>query len=286
MDWLRSKLRSRRRARGGALPFALRDLHFPERRGFEEKFSALQNVAAAEQQVPAGHAPEIAQIDGRLQSPPQWTFSGRSGLFVPEKHFIGANGEPATLQNTLLHPPVPNEWLEEFGLPDHRGRRPHPGRRWRRLHQPRRMGGPHQPDREGIAPALHRRCSSLKSFSQEQFPLIFSSSVGDTYAINNIDPNKPTQFLKIGDIVAGTKFKVIGYTEKFDTDQYGTSIDVSELTLEQIDTHDQVTLVKEKTTTSPESVANFLYTWNGAEQTFSVKKDQEFSLKPLDGDQI
>ena len=43
--------------------------------------------------------------------------TGRSGLFVPEKHFIGATGEPATLQNTLLHPPVPNEWLEEFGLP-------------------------------------------------------------------------------------------------------------------------------------------------------------------------
>ena len=39
-------------------------------------------------------------------------------------------------------------------------------------------------------------------------------------------------------------------------------------------------LVKEKRATSPESVANFLYTWNGAEQSFAVKKDQEFSLKP------
>jgi hypothetical protein len=52
------------------------------------------------------------------------------------------------------------------------------------------------------------------------------------------------------------------------------------LTLEQVDTHDSVILVKEKRATSPESVANFLYTWNGAEQMFAVKKDQEFSLKP------
>ena len=39
------------------------------------------------------------------------------GFFVPEKHFIGANGLPATLQNTQVHPPVPNEWFEQFGLP-------------------------------------------------------------------------------------------------------------------------------------------------------------------------
>ena len=36
---------------------------------------------------------------------------------MPEKHFIGPNGQPATLQNTAVHPPVPNEWLEQFDLP-------------------------------------------------------------------------------------------------------------------------------------------------------------------------
>ncbi len=35
------------------------------------------------------------------------------GLFVPEKHFIGADGMPATLKNTQVHPPVPNEWFEK-----------------------------------------------------------------------------------------------------------------------------------------------------------------------------
>ena len=81
-------------------------------------------------------------------------------------------------------------------------------------------------------------------------------------------------------LVAGTKFKLTSYTEKYDTDKYGTPIDVSEIDPRTGRHHDQVTLVKEKRATSPESVANFLYTWNGAEQTFAVKKDQEFSLKP------
>ena len=121
----------------------------------------------------------------------------------------------------------------------------------------------------------------LRSFAREAFPLIFSSSVDDTYAINSINRRMPTQFLQIGEMVAGTKYKLAGYTEKYDTDRYGTTIDVSELTLEQVDTQDQVILVKEKHATSPESVANFLYTWAGSERAFAVKKDQEFSLKPL-----
>ena len=38
--------------------------------------------------------------------------------------------------------------------------------------------------------------------------------------------------------------------------------------------------MKEKPATSPEAVANFLYSWGGTEQSFAVKKDQEFTLRP------
>src|SRR5256885_9061504 len=65
---------------------------------------------------PLAKAEELAAAAAKLHQPPQWTFGGRSGLFVPEKHFIGANGLPATLQTTEVHPPVPNEWLRPFGL--------------------------------------------------------------------------------------------------------------------------------------------------------------------------
>src|SRR5262249_9871400 len=116
----------------------------------------------------------------------------------------------------------------------------------------------------------------------EIFPLIFSSSVDGTYAINSIDPHVPTQFLRIGEMIAGTKYRLSRYTEKYETNKYGTTIDVSELDLEQVETQDRVTLVKERHATCPESVANFVYTWNGAESFFTVKKDQQFFLKPDD----
>ena len=57
------------------------------------------------------------------------------------------------------------------------------------------------------------------------------------------------------------------------------NVDVSELLLEHEDTKEQLTLVKEKTAISPESVAHFVYSW-GEQARVQVKKDQEFSLPP------
>ena len=88
-----------------------------------------------------------------------------------------------------------------------------------------------------------------------------------------------TVMISVGDSIRGTKFKIVKFEEKFDTNKYGTKVDVSELTLENRDTHEPVTLVKEKIMISPESVANFVYEW-GERKEFAVKKDQEFSLKP------
>ena len=281
MDWLRTNY-ERAAVLAAALFLILCAVFiFLSASGFSERFSAFQNIPPPQNKIPAGQAPAIVEATQKLAAPAQWTASGRSGLFVPEKHFIGADGQPATLQNTLLHPPVPNEWLEEFGLPiteadvltqDADGDGFTNRDEWE--------GHTNPSDQASHPPYTFKL--RLRSFAEEAFPLIFSSSVSETYAINSVDRRMPTQFLQVGEMVAGTKYKLTAYTEKYETDKYGTNVDVSELTLEQIDTHDQVTLVKEKRATSPESVANFLYTWNGAERAFAVKKDQEFTIAPLE----
>ncbi len=56
---------------------------------------------------------------------------------------------------------------------------------------------------------------------------------------------------------------------------------MSELLLEHQQSHAQVTLVKGNVATSPQSVASFVYTWGGRLE-FEVRKDQEFSLKPVE----
>ncbi len=54
-----------------------------------------------------------------------------------------------------------------------------------------------------------------------------------------------------------------------------------ELLLEHQQSHAQVTLVKGRVAISPQSVATFLYTWGGRRE-FEVRKDQGFSLKPME----
>ena len=245
---------------------------------FGASFAVMQAAPGLKSAAPPAKAIELQAAAEKLQQPPQWTFGGRSGLFVPEKHFIGANGLPATLQTTELHPPVPNEWLEQFGLPitdadvleqdpDSDG--------FNNLDE---WEGHTNPTDGNSHPDYYTKLK-LKSASQEPFRLVFSSWVGDTFAINTIDLKQPTQFLKTGASISGTRFKIAKFQEKYEPNQYGTKVDVSELTLEHEATKEQLTLVKEKVAISPESVATFVYFWGGRHE-FQVRKDQEFSLKP------
>ena len=50
---------------------------------------------------------------------------------------------------------------------------------------------------------------------REPFRMIFASYVGDTFGINATDLKEPTQFLKLGDTVGGTRFKIVKFTEKY-----------------------------------------------------------------------
>ena len=240
---------------------------------------AAQPSAAPKNAKPPPKAVELDAAAQKLHQPPQWTFSGRSGLFEPEKHCIGANGLPATLQTAQVHPPVPNEWLEEFGLPIAEGdvlSQDPDGDGFTNLDE---WQGHTNPTDKNSHPE-HVTKLKLKSFSEEPFRLMFSSSSGETFGINTIDLKQPTQFLKVGDTISGTRFKIVKFNEKHETNPTtGGDVDVSELLLEHGETHTQLTLVKEKVAMSPESVATFVYTWGEARE-FQVRKDQEFSLKP------
>jgi hypothetical protein len=239
-----------------------------------------QPVGPRKAASPPAVAVELDRAAKELQQPAQWRASTRSGLFVPEKHFIGADGLPATLQTTQVHPPVPNDWFEQYGLaiedadaldedPDGDG--------FNNLDE---WKGTTDPTNKESHPDYLTKLH-LVSVNEEPFHYMFSSRVGKTFAINAIDQSEPTQFLKIGDVIRGTEFKIVNFTEKHGRNQYGTTIDVSELVLEHQQSKTQVSLVKEEVATSPQSVATFVYTWGGRYE-FEVRKDQEFSLKPLE----
>lgn len=277
MDWLRANC-DRAAVIVAALVLLVSAIFiFKSAAQFRNNF-VLQPAPPPKPAAPPRKAVELEQAIERMRQPAQWTTSGRSGLFVPEKYFIGANGLPATLQTTEVHPPVPNEWLDQFGLPitdadvltqdpDNDG--------FTNLEEWQGHTNPTDPkSHPGYVIKL-----KLRSFVQEPFRLVFASWVEDTFALNTSDLREPTKFVKIGDTVRATKFKIAKFTEKHQPDRFGTEQDVSELTLQNIETGENITLVKEKVMISPESVANFVYPLRNPSE-FSVKKDQEFSLPP------
>ncbi|MEP6820763.1 MAG: Amuc_1099 family pilus-like system protein [Chthoniobacterales bacterium] len=279
MNWLRTNF-DRVAVLAGAL-FLLLCAFFiwQSAAGFQESFAQMPPSGPPKPATPTENALEVETATANLQKPPQWTFGGRSGLFVPEKHFIGPDGLPATLQNTEVHPPVPNEWLEEFALPiadtDVLTQDPDADgftnlEEWQ---------GKTDPTAKDSHPAFIAKLK-LKSFNREPFRLVFASRTDDTFLLNTSDLKEPTQFLKIGDQIRGTKFKLVKFTPKTAINpKSGGEEDVSELTIENVETQEQLALVKEKIMISPESVGNFVYLW-GTPRELVIKKDQEFSLPP------
>src|SRR6266566_4233951 len=247
---------------------------------FGNNLIAHQTAPQPKKATPPGKALEVDHAAEQLQHPAQWKSSSRSGLFVPEKHFIGANGLPATLQNTQVHPPVPNDWFEQHGLPIEDGdvlEQDPDGDGFTNLDE---WYGRTDPNDKNSHPDYLTKLH-LVSATEEPFRFMFASWVGGTFALNTIDQSEPTQFLKMGDTIRGTRYKLVKFVEKHERNQYGTNVDVSELVLEHEDTKAPLTLVKEKVATSPQSVATFAYDWGGRSE-FEVRKDQEFSLKPLE----
>ena len=278
MDWLRKNYERLMLIVASAILLLSALSIFRHATGFWEEFGSLTMRSPQKPAAPPGKAKELAAAAQQLSQSPQWTFSGRSGLFVPEKHFIGPDGQPTTLQTTEVHPPVPNEWFEEFNLPvaDADALEQDPdGDGFTNLDE--WQGHTNPIDRNSHPDYLTKL--KLKSFREESFPLVFASRMGETFGINTVDLRQPTQFVKLGDVVAGSRYRVSSFNEKYAPDQYGTKIDVSELTLENLDNYESITLVKERVAISPESLATFVYSWKERRE-FTVKKDQEFSLPP------
>ena len=278
MEWVRQHYERVLLIAAAAVLFVCSIFIFRNAFSFSSQLAIMPPAPASKSVSPLAKAQELAAAGEKLHQPPAWAFGGRSGLFVPEKHFVQSKDELGTLATSEVHPPVPNEWLEQFGLPiadadvldqdpDNDG--------FNNLDE---WSGHTNPTDTNSHPEYYTKLK-LKSATEEPFRVVFSSWVGDTFAVNTIDLKQPTQFVKIGDTIKGTRFKIAKFQEKYQKNQYGTNLDVSELTVENEETKQQLVLVKEKVAMSPESVATFVYTWGGR-QEFQVRKDQEFSLKP------
>lgn len=131
----------------------------------------------------------------------------------------------------------------------------------------------------------------LKSYEKIPFRIKFmgAPSVGPgepftdstDFSINTKDYSQPTQFLKVGDQIAGTDLKIVKAESKAATNAVGAKVDASELMVRDVKTGDEIILVAEKEVDSPYSYAILNNLITG--EDLRVDKGKTFPLGGAEG---
>lgn len=312
MDWIKKHADQFALALVATVLIALSALVFLKTQSFGEGFSAAMTTPP--------HSKEVAKVDKtvldnaqkKFVAPETWSPNEKMGSLFTSWKLVA---DPKTQQlmrvdvGGMLHPPVPNVWFNKYEidlLPQGVLEQDPDGDGFTNLDE--YLGtdriAPKEGDADWEAPkdatnpkdkASHPPYYTklyLKEAIKIPFRLLFNSYDGDpkrdkpeamNFQINTVDLRQPSEFLKLGQMVSKTKFKLMKYEYK---SVYNKKIeeeeDASELTLQNIETNDTIVLIYNKVTDSPDRFALFSYLWPDAAkpQEFRVKKLGPFALKP------
>ena len=128
----------------------------------------------------------------------------------------------------------------------------------------------------------------LKSFEKIPFRMKFMGAPSvrpgepfqpDTeFSVTPLDNSSPTQFLRVGDKIAGTDLEITGAESKSAVNAVGTTVDASELMVKDTATGDVIVLVAGREVDSPYSFALLVDTIQGKE--IRVEKGKTFTFGP------
>jgi len=245
---------------------------------FSEAFAERNSSKPPDNTIVPSDLKSLETAASLAASPNTW--SGHDGsLFV---------SRPYVLKDTLLvdpleggqqlHPPLENAWLIRYNLdyadPEIKSQDPDKDR-FSNLEE---FVAGSDPTNDKSLPPFYTKLR-LAKFTPKAFRLKFSGTPdeGQTFTINTKDLGGRTQFLKIGDMIDGAPYKILGYAPK-QTTRNEMEVDVSELTIENTGTGQKITLVYDKEADDPTSFGEFAYLWDDSK--FIVKKDDTFSLPP------
>ena len=189
------------------------------------------------------------------------------------------------LEGNMVHPPIPNDWLMKYDqdlLASNVLSQDTDGDGFTNLDEYQANPQTSPKDKNSHPPYYTKLY--LGRFVRIPFRLLFAALNGDTMLINTLDiEDAPTQFLTVGKMIAGTRFKITKLekkTAKID----GINKDVSEATLLNVDNNETIILPKNQEIDSPTTYAELAYVWAGSDfggQTkIKVNKNQEFTIKP------
>lgn len=129
-------------------------------------------------------------------------------------------------------------------------------------------------------PGIHKQMR-LKQYTEVRLPVLLESVDGETARIKRLDGNERMESVKVGQTIKGLRWKVEKMESKQDTDKKGEKIDVSNLTLTEVETKERAMLMKDLPTRTGESFAEL--TSEDGQTTIRVKPDQTFLWPPESG---
>jgi hypothetical protein len=298
MDWIKKNYDQALLAFLAIAVIAVSVLLFMNTQAFPEKFSEASAPPTMSRKLPVLDTAVIEAAKQKLTNPQTWTSSNHDNLlFTSPKYIVRNNtlikwttGEQ--WEDTETGTLVPNKWITDNGLaetdPGVLGQDPDGDGflnqdEWRNNTNPNKK----ESHPEYITKLY------LNKWIKVPFRTKFQAYDGDwktapekmEFQINPLDAGGRTEFVKIGDTISGTKFKVTKFEFKEVPAETGVNKDVSELTVVNSETGEAVTLVLDKVVDSPNQFAEFDYRWGGKRdekgQIFQVPKLKEFVLKPL-----
>ena len=306
MDWIKKHYDQFALALLALILLALSVMLILRAQGFGSTFAAATATAIPHDKVPQVPLDSIDAAKDALEHPPQWAEidshddppalpKKRGSLFVSDPYVIGDDGTPkkpgegAMHKDSLTAKFIPNRWFMNNRLPllDQTVTSQDPDKDGFNNEDEARAGT--DPNNKDSHPDYHTKLF-VKQFIRVPFRLLFNAYDGDpkkdkpeqfSFQINTIDLKQPSEFLKIGETVARTKFKLQKFEYKTQPNpSTGEVEDVSELTVVNTETNEPVILIYNRVSDSPDYFMDFIYEWTNPPSVFRVKKRQEFVLKP------
>ena len=259
-------------------------------KSYPDRFAPIQAPVLHGTNVTSLETEALERAKASILKPAAWSQHNGS-LYVSRKYVAKHDAttradlliDPFDPGSIALHPPIPNDWFLKNNLED------------------RILDGDvleQDPDKDGFTnldefqgksdpqnAASHPSYLTklrLKRFIRIPFRLKFQAYDEDSFQINTVDVRQPTQFVKMDEIIAGTKYKPVKFESKsVPNPKTGVNTDTSELTVEHTETGVKVVLIVGREVNSPDQFALFSFLWDHTE--FTVKKDQKFFLKPERG---
>jgi len=298
MNWIKTRYDQFLLALLGVALLACAILVVMKTGSFQETFAEAAAPVTEGNKIPPLVLTEVERAKTALQEPTVWVIENdyekgnRGSLLVSQPYILGPAGTPIKPTSDAIHTDsltgrkIPNKWFYAHGLSPLEGSAPMQDPDGDGFFNEDEWRADTDPNNKDSHPPYYTKLF-LKQIIRIRFRLIFQSydpaptPAAMSFQINTLDLRAPSEFLKLGDMVPKTNYKLEKYEFKERlNDKTGEKEDVSELTLLNTETNEPITLVLTKVIDSPDVYAVFDYEWPTPNQDIRVKKLQEFALRP------